>query len=51
MGKNHLQVSRGFRILLKAMAPYVAGELMAEHGDDWWETAVLDKLYDDQKRD
>ena len=35
MEKNHLQVLQGFRILLKAMAPYVAGELM-EYGDDWW---------------
>ena len=51
MANNHVQVSQGFRILLGALAPYIARELKIEYGDDWWKTAVIDTLYDDQKRD
>jgi len=51
MANNHMQVSQGFRILLGALAPYIARELRTEFGDDWWKTAVIDTLYDDQKRD
>ena len=48
---NHAQVSQGFRILLEAFAPYIARELGNEFGNDWWNISVIDKLYDDQKRD
>ena len=51
MANNHMQVSQGFRILLGALAPYIARELKTEFGDDWWKAAVIDTLYDDQKRD
>jgi len=51
MGNNHSQVSQGFRVLLGALAPYMARELSTEFGKDWWNTAVLDTLYDDQKRE
>lgn len=51
MGNNHVQVSQGFRILLGAFAPYVTRELENEFGSNWWSDGVLDKLYDDQKRD
>lgn len=51
MGDNHSQVSQGFRILLRVLAPYVARELGNEFGKEWWHAAVLDILYDDQKRD
>jgi predicted AAA+ superfamily ATPase len=51
MANNHMQVSQGFRILLGALAPYMARELRTEFGDDWWKAAVIDTLYDDQKRD
>ncbi|MGS0745921.1 DUF499 domain-containing protein [Syntrophomonas erecta subsp. sporosyntropha] len=51
MANNHTQVSQGFRILLGALAPYIARELGTEYGDGWWKTAVIDTLYDDQKRD
>lgn len=51
MANNHMQVSQGFRILLGALAPYIARELRTEFGDDWWKAAVIDTLYDDQKRD
>ena len=51
MANNHMQVSQGFRILLGALAPYIARELRTEFGDDWWEAAVIGTLYDDQKRD
>jgi predicted AAA+ superfamily ATPase len=51
MAENHILVSQGFRALLGAFAPYIARELQIEYGDRWWRSAVLDKLYDDQKRD
>jgi predicted AAA+ superfamily ATPase len=51
MGKNYMQVSQGFRILLQAFAPYIARELGNEFGDNWWMDGVIDILYDDQKRD
>lgn len=51
MVENHIHVSQGFRILLKALAPYLARELQSAFGDDWWNEAVIDKLYEDQKRD
>lgn len=50
MENNHAQVSQGFRILLGAFAPYIANELKNEFGSDWWNAAVMDKLYDEQKR-
>lgn len=51
MGNNHAQVTQGFRILLGALAPYVAHELKNELGINWWMDGVIDVLYDDQKRD
>lgn len=51
MGNNHIQVTHGFRILLGAFSPYIARELGNEFGQDWWEEAVINKLYDDQKHD
>lgn len=50
MGNNHTIVSQGFRILLKSFAPYIARELGNAFGNNWWDTAVLDTLYDEQKR-
>lgn len=51
MAENHVLVSQGFRTLLGALAPYIARELGNEYGDDWWNIAIIDKLYDEQKRD
>ncbi|HBL50377.1 MAG TPA: hypothetical protein DDZ65_09075 [Firmicutes bacterium] len=51
MENNHTIVAQGFRSLLGALAPYIAIELSREFGKEWWNDAVLDKLYDDQKRD
>lgn len=51
MSNNHTLVSQGFRSLLSVMVPYIARELEMELGKDWWTTAVMDKLYDEQKRD
>jgi len=50
MAENHLLVSQGFRHLLNAFAPYIARELQIEFGPQWWKLAVLDRLYEDQKR-
>ncbi|NQS74830.1 MAG: ATP-binding protein [Peptococcaceae bacterium] len=51
MGNNHTQVSQGFRVLLRVLAPYIARELGNEYGKKWWQVAVLEILYEDQKRD
>lgn len=51
MANNHAQVSQGFRILLGALAPYIARELGNEFGNNWWTDGVMDILYEDQKRD
>ena len=48
---NYLRVTNGFDILTKALAPYVAGELRARYGDEWWDQGVLRFLSADQKRD
>ena len=51
MENNHEHISKGFRILLESLAPYIARELGNEYGDNWWTKGVLGILYDDQKRD
>ncbi|MCL2159261.1 MAG: Swt1 family HEPN domain-containing protein, partial [Oscillospiraceae bacterium] len=51
MENNHTQVSQGFRALLGALAPYMARELESEFGANWWDTAVMGILYDNQKSD
>lgn len=48
---NHDLLTKGFDRLLEALAPYVVGELIRAYGADFWQTGVMDKLYDDQKRD
>ena len=50
MANNHAQVSKGFRILLGAFAPYIARELGNELGNNWWDIAVINTLMGDQKR-
>ncbi|GHS93871.1 hypothetical protein AGMMS50276_05310 [Synergistales bacterium] len=51
MSDNHAQVSQGFRILLGALAPYIARELNNELKSDWWNLGVMNVLYTEQKRD
>jgi predicted AAA+ superfamily ATPase len=51
MAENHVIISQSFHTLLGAFAPYIGSELLNEFGKDWWDQAVLDVLYDDQKRD
>lgn len=48
--ENQLMVTEGFGILVRSMAPYIAREFEQAYGADWWEDAVLGKLYDEQKR-
>ena len=48
---NHELITQGFNLLLESLAPYVMRELIAAYGDDFWQIGVLDRLYDDQKRD
>jgi len=50
MGNNHNQVSNGFRILLGALAPYIARELTNEFENKWWTDGVIGALFDDQKQ-
>ncbi|MDD5805721.1 MAG: Swt1 family HEPN domain-containing protein, partial [Eggerthellales bacterium] len=44
-------VTEGFNKLLEALSTYVAMELIRTYGDDrWWKDGVLDKLFEDQRR-
>lgn len=47
---NHTRVTQGFQFLLQALSPSIARELRGAFGSDWWQAAVLGKLYDEQKR-
>lgn len=48
---NHDLMTKGFDRLLEALAPYIVRELIQTYGADFWKAGVVDKLYDDQKRD
>lgn len=48
---NHDLLTKGFDRLLEALAPYIVRELIQAYGADFWKAGVVDKLYDDQKRD
>ena len=50
MTSNHQHVSEGMRILTGVLAPYVADELQARFGDEWWDDGVLGVLHDSNKR-
>jgi len=47
---NYELITKGFRIVRDALAPYIARELLTDYGQDWWQEAVIDRLFDDQKR-
>lgn len=48
---NSLLLLEAFQSLLKVLAPQICQELMAAYGAQWWQTAVLGKLYEDQQRE
>lgn len=48
---NHQRVTEGFQILTTVLAPYVARELRAQFGDEWWSRGVLGVLHEKQRRD
>ena len=48
---NHQRVTEGFEILTAVLAPYVAQELRAQFGDEWWSRGVLGVLHEHQRRD
>lgn len=47
---NHTFVTQGFQHLLHILSPYIARELRGVLGSGWWNTGVLGRLYDEQKR-
>lgn len=47
---NHQLVTDGFELLLNSLAPYVMRELIQQYGNGFWQTGVLDRLYEDQRR-
>jgi len=49
--KNYELVNRGLALLRDSLAPYIAREVMIDYGENWWSDAIVDKLYDHQKRD
>lgn len=44
-------VNKGFRILRDCLSVYIARELGAAYGVNWWQRGVMDKLLSDQRRD
>lgn len=50
MNENYPLITHGFRQLLTGVAPYICKELMTEYGAQWWQVAVLGKLYPEQQR-
>jgi predicted AAA+ superfamily ATPase len=51
MNNNHTLVTKAFQALRQALAPYIVHELSYTLGAKWWQTGVLDRLYEEQKRD
>ena len=51
MNPNHRRVTEGLHVLTGVLAPYVARELRAKLGDEWWPQGVFDVLYENQRRD
>lgn len=47
---NHSRITHGFQFLLQVLSPYIARELRGVFGSVWWNTGVLGRLYDEQKR-
>ncbi len=47
---NHTRITQGFQFLLQVLSPYIARELRGVFGLVWWDTGVLGRLYDEQKR-
>ena len=50
MDKNHLLVTKGFDILTRALAPYVARVLRSLYRDEWWSQGVQNVLQESQRR-
>lgn len=48
---NHDLLTKGFDRLLEALAPYIVREFIQTYGADFWKAGVVEKLYDDQRRD
>jgi predicted AAA+ superfamily ATPase len=48
---NYAQVQEGFRLLRDALSGYVCRELKQYIGAHWWSKGVMEKLYEDQRRD
>ena len=48
---NYQRVTEGLRALTAVLAPYVAQELRAELGAEWWSRGVLGVLHENQRRD
>ncbi len=50
MTTYHQRVTEGFEILTEVLAPYIARELQARFGKEWWGQGILAILHDNQKR-
>ncbi|MBX7223403.1 MAG: DUF499 domain-containing protein [Blastocatellia bacterium] len=51
MPNNYQRLTEGFSLLTAVLAPYVCANLESKFGSSWWQTSVLDKLYDNQRQD
>ena len=51
MPDNYSRITAGFQTLTEVLAPFVAQQLQARFGKDWWQCGVLDILLEPQRRD
>jgi hypothetical protein len=51
MPTNHQRVTEAFQITTEVLAPYVAAEIRAKYGEEWWNQGVLRVLSENQRRD
>ena len=49
MEENNILITKAFREVRGALAPYVVRELNNEYGDRWYEAGIYGKFYEDQR--
>jgi len=51
MTDNYQLVTKGFELVTEVLAPYVCQQIERKYGMFWWREGVLDKLFENQRRD
>jgi hypothetical protein len=48
---NYQLVTKGFELVTEVLAPYVCQQIERKYGIFWWKEGVLDRLFENQRRD